>query len=231
MTLKVACPHCHTPLLLPEGCGGQLTRCPNCLENFFIPHVAIVPVARVLNGTEPGPDASQPAPQPTEADLQRAQQRLDTLTAESAGLQVELARRAHYRDQLQRRLGRLRRFQQGRTAIDHSLGRIGGFFITLTVAPALAIVLANTLAFSAFTSFVVAALTTVAAGLAYLPFAFVPSDEHLAMLIPRVEEWLAEAVTQHDLLAAGADVHREALADAQRELQRIRAAAVISRLV
>lgn len=231
MTLKVACPHCQTPLLLPDGCGGQLTRCPSCLENFLIPDVptAAVPVATVLNGTPPQAAAAPPGPEYSEADLKRAQERFDALTAENVGLQVELARRAKQLRWSERHAVWLRRFQAGRTWLDQSAGRIGGFFLTIAVAPALAIVLFSVIGLSAFGYFAVACLAMIAAGVAYVPFSYFPPDEQLAQLIPRADDRLAEARSQHDLLAAGEAVHRESLAEAESELTRIRSA-VSSRL-
>jgi len=236
MTLKVACPHCQTPLLLPDGCGGQLTRCPSCLENFLIPQVAVravpvatVPTAKVLNGAPTAAAAAPPGQQFNEADLKRAQERFDTLTAENVGLQVELARRARHRRWLQRKVTWLKRFQAGRTWLDQSAGRIGGFFITIAVAPALAIVLFSVFGLSAFGYFTVACLAMIAAGAAYLPFSYFPPDEQLAILIPPAEDDLAEASSQHELLTAGEALHRESLAEAESELQKIRSA-VSSRL-
>jgi hypothetical protein len=230
MTLKVACPHCQTPLLLPDGCGGQLTRCPSCLANFLIPEVptATIPVATVLNGA-PSQAAAPPGPEFNEADLKRAQQRFDTLTAENVGLQVELARRARQLRHREQQTAWLKRFQTGRTWLDHSAGRIGGFFITIAVAPALAIVLFSVLGLSVFGYFSIACLAMIAAGCAYVPFSYFPPDEQLAQLIPQAEDRLAETRSQYELLVAGEAVHRESLAEAEIDLARIRSA-VSSRL-
>lgn len=236
MTLKVACPHCQTPLLLPDGYGGQLTRCPSCLENFIIPQVAAatapvaaVPVASVLNGAPSEQSAAPPGHEYNEADLKRAQQRFDTLTAENVGLQVELARRARSRRWLERQVTWLKRFQADRTWLDHSAGRIGGFFITIALAPALAIVLFSVFGLSAFGYFAIACLAMIAAGAAYLPFSYFPPDEQLALMVPAAEDRLAEARSQYELLAAGEALHRESLAEAEAEFLKIRSA-VSSRL-
>jgi|GEM_PF-3058899 len=231
MTLKVACPHCQTPLLLPDGCGGQLTRCPSCLENFIIPEIAAaaVPVAALLHGANSQAEAAPPGRDFNEADLQRAQQRLDTLTAENVGLQVELARRSRNKLWLQRQVTWLKRLQAGRAWLDQSAGRIGGFFLTIAVAPAVAIVLFSVFGLSAFGYFAIACLAMIAAGAAYLPFSYFPPDEQLALLIPPAEDRLAEARSHYDLLAAGEAVHRESLAEAEAELQKIRSV-VSSRL-
>ena len=190
----------------------------------------------VIPGTAPvvaAPPTAELAPaadvQLTETDLKRAQARFDELTAENVGLQVELARRVRLRNRQATQTTWLRRFQAGRKKLDHSIGRIGGFFATLVVAASLAMVLFSVFGLSAYGYFVVVTLTLIAAGMAYIPFSFYPDDVQLAQLLPRQEERLAEAMAAHDQLAMTEAAQRQHLIAAEEEFKRIRAA-VSSRL-
>ncbi len=224
MALQTNCPHCQSTLLLPDNCGGQTTRCPSCLQMFVIPGTAPVVAA---------PPTADLAPvertELTEADLKRAQAQFDELTAENVGLQVELSRRERLRRRRTMQTTWLRRFQAGRKTLDQSIGRIGGFFVTLVVAASLAMVLFSVFGLSAFGYFVVVTLTLIAAGVAYIPFSFYPDDVQLAQLLPRQEERLVEATAAHEQLAMTETAQRQHLVAAEEEFKRIRAA-VSSRL-
>ena len=224
MALKTNCPHCQSPLLLPDDCGGQTTRCPSCLQTFVIPGLAPVvaapPTAQVATAADE---------QYSEADLQRAEERLNELTAENVGVQLELSRRLRLRNRLQTQTTWLRRFQAGRKVLDESIGRIGGFFVAIVLTAALALVLFSIIGLSAFGYFIVVVLAMIAACLVYIPFSFYPDDVQLALLLPRQEERLAEAIAAHNQLLATEAAQREHLAAADAEFKRIRTA-VSSRL-
>ena len=219
MSIHFSCPHCQALLVLPDNCGGQTTRCPSCSDSFVIPGSGATgpptPVCAVLAPVEGNA---------TEADLERSREAFERLTAENVGMQVELARRQRNSQRLTRRAVWLRRFQTGRRTLDHSIGRIGGFFVTIVLAPAVALVLVSVLPLSAFGYFVAASLTMIAAGAAYLPFSFYPDDARLALLLPRTEEELAEATRYHDALAAEEAAHRARLTDAEQQYQRVKLA-------
>ncbi len=205
--------------MLPDNCGGQTTRCPSCSDSFVIPGSGAAgsptPVGAVLAPVEGNV---------TQADLKRSQDVFERLTAENVGLQLELARRQRKQLRLTRQAAWLGRFQTGRRTLDHSIGRIGGFFVTIALAPAVALVLLSVLPLSAFAYFVVAVLAMIAAGAAYLPFSFYPDDEQLAALAPRVEQALAEATREHDALAHEEAAQRAKLAEAEQEFQRVKMA-------
>jgi hypothetical protein len=224
MALQTNCPHCQSPLLLPDNCGGQTTRCPSCLKTFVIPGAAPVVAAPPTADVAPPPEV-----QLTEADLKRAQARFDELTAENVGMQVELSRRERLRNRRAVQTKWLRRFLAGRKKLDQSIGRIGGFFVTLVLAASLAMVLFSVFGLSAFGYFVVVTFTLIAAGVAYIPFSFYPDDVQLAQLLPREEERLAEVTASHEQLAMTEAAQRQHLIAAEEEFKRIRAA-VSSRL-
>jgi Restriction endonuclease len=219
MPIHFSCPHCHSPLLIPENCGGQTTKCPSCADDFVIPGTATTasatPVCAVL---------APVAGKVSEADLQRVRDVLDRLTAENVGLQVELARRQRQRKVLGARLKWLERFQAGRRSLDHTVGRGGGFFLAVTIGPAVFLVLFSLFSLSAFGYFFVAVLGMLAAMAAYLPFSYYPDDAKLALRIPRLAEEMAEAGKRHDQLAGEEAAHREKLLAAEEEHRRVKAA-------
>lgn len=219
MSIHLSCPHCHSPLVIPENCGGQTTTCPSCADNFIIPGAATTtsatPVCAVLAPVEG---------KVSEADLKRARDVLDRLTAENVGLQVELARRNRHRRRLAARLKWLERFQAGRRSLDHTVGRGGGYFLAITLGAAAFILVFSLFSLSGFGHFFVAVLGVLAASAAYIPFSYFPEDEKLALSIPRLAERTAEAARLHDQLAGEEARHREKLSAAEREYRRIKAA-------
>ncbi len=165
----------------------------------------------------------------TEDDLKRAEERLAELTAENVGLQLELARRLRLRNKLTMQTVWLRRFQMGRRTLDHSIGRIGGFFVSIVLAAALAIVLFSIIGLSAFGYFVVVVLAMIVTCVVYIPFSFYPDDVQLALLLPRQEERLADTTASYNQMVATEAAQREHLVAAEDEFKRVRAA-VSSRL-
>lgn len=220
MTIHFSCPHCQTLLLLPDDCGGRSTKCPECGDNFVIPGTgspaSATPVCAVLAPVEG---------QVSEADLKRAGDVFQRLTAENVGRQVELARRERRARQLASRLAWLKRFQSGRQALDHSLGRIGGFCLAVTLGAVMPIVLFSLFSLSPFGYFVVAVLGMLVAGTLYLPFSYYPDDVRLGTLIPPLAEKIADANRLRDQLAAEEASHRQTLSAAEEEYQRLKRAA------
>ncbi|MEX0679687.1 MAG: restriction endonuclease [Pirellulales bacterium] len=219
MAIYLSCPHCQSLLLIPENCGGQTTKCPNCSDDFVIPGdhatTSATPICAVLAPVEG---------KVTEADLRRARDVLDRLTAENVGLEVELARRRRRRNRLAVRLAWLARFQAGRQALDHTVGRGGGFFLAVTIGAAAFVVLFSLFSLSAFGYFFVAVMGLLAAGAAYIPFSYYPDDAKLALAIQGLTEKLAEAGKLHDQLAGEEGKHRAKLAAAEEEYGRVQAA-------
>ena len=228
MSIHVICPHCQSPLLLPENCGGQTTRCPGCMQSFVIP-VGPPTASFAAPATQTATVASPMEDQPTEADLKHAQAEFEQLTAENIGLQVELARRLRARNRFAQQGRWLKRFQAGRERLDHSIGRRGGFFVMITLAPAVAIVLISLLGVSAFSYAAVAFMAMLVVGVAYIPFSFCPEDVQLALWIPQQQVQLAAADALHEQLRTAETKQRARLDVAEREYQRIKAA-VSSRL-
>jgi hypothetical protein len=215
MAVHFSCPHCQALLLLPENCGGQTTKCPGCGDSFMIPGgatTAPTPVCAVLAPVEG---------QVSESDVKRAREIFERLTAENVGLQVELARRQRSAGQLAVRLAWLKRFQAGRRALDHTIGRVGGFAVAVTLGAVLPIVLFSVFSLSAFGYFVVAVLGTMLAGLLYLPFSYYPDDVRLALLVPQLEARQSEAQRQHAQLAGEESAQRQKLASAETEYRRL----------
>ena len=66
MSIHVICPHCQSPLILPENCGGQTTRCPGCMQSFVIP-VGPPTASFAAPATQTATVASPMEDQPTEA--------------------------------------------------------------------------------------------------------------------------------------------------------------------
>jgi hypothetical protein len=233
MSLQIICPHCSSTLVVPENCGGQATRCPNCLQNFVIPvslpTASFAPPSTQTVTVPPPIEQQQSEDQPTEADLREAQERFEHLTGENIGLQAELARRLRARRRVARNARWLDRFRGGRQGLDHSIGRRGGFFVLLALAPAVAIVVFSALELSAFGLLAVALIAMLLVGVAYVPFSFYPHDKSLALLIPQEQERLREAEKLYEQLAAAEAEQRARLEVAEREYQRIKAA-VSSRL-
>jgi HJR/Mrr/RecB family endonuclease len=219
MATHFSCPHCGATLLVPEESGGRTTRCPQCSQSFVIPGspgpVPATPVCAVPASAEA---------EFNEADRRRTQEAFERLSAESVGLQVELARRQGVRRRLAMRLVWLERFRSGRQKLDETIGRAGGFFVTLALAAAVAMVLASLFSPSAFGFFAAAVLGACAAGAIYLPFSFVPDDAKLALLIPRTQARLAEAERLHETLASDQARQREQLLLAEEAYRRVQAA-------
>ncbi len=219
MATHLSCPHCRAVLLLPEGCEGQTTRCPECGDNFVIPgsrQEAVVAPVRVESAKAENPVS--------EAERQRTKEAFERLTAETVGLEVELARREKARRRTALKLAWAERFQRGRAKLDETVGRAGGFFVCQALGAAAAMLLVSIFSPSAFTYFAAAVLGLAAAGTAYLPFSFVPDDAQLGRLIPRLRESAAEAACQHDVLAAETAGQRQKLAKAEAEYNRVKSA-------
>ncbi len=161
----------------------------------------------------------------TEADIERAKAHRAALAAENVALQVDLARQKRRRQLLAARLSSLELFQSTREILDHTFGRNGGFFIAVTLGPAVLVLLSSVFSPSALGYVLVILAGIILAAVAYLPFSFFPEDEKLALAIPRVTEKLKEAAVLHERLAVEEATQRERLTAAAREYERLTAAA------
>ncbi len=228
MATHVSCPHCHTTLRIPEGCEGQTTKCPSCLADFVIPQASVAssqaPVCAVAVPQGSVPQAVPLAAKVTEADVERVQLEVQQLAAEDIGLSVRLAdvERQHRRQSS--RLRMLQWFQSGRQALDHSVGRVGGFFLAVTLGSALLVLVASIFSPSAAGYLIVVALGVVLSGVAYVPFSFYPEDEKLApMIVELAAKVCATSILRQEAAAEEAEARRKMLA-AEVEQRRLIAA-------
>jgi Restriction endonuclease len=219
MSIHLSCPHCQSVLLVPEDCGGQRTKCPSCGDDFVIPGTAAVQVATPISAVLPPVEG-----QAGEADLARAREVFERRTSENVGLQLELARRKRTAGRLASRHEWLKRFQSARQSLDHTVGRGGGFLLTITLGAAVSMVFFSLFSLSAFGYFVAAVLGILVAAVAYMPFSYFPDDAKLAHSVPRLAEKRAEADKLHDQLAADEAAHRDKLASADQEYRRVKSA-------
>ncbi len=196
MSLPLTCPHCQTWLLVPDNCSGQSTRCPGCLKNFVIP-VAAKPVSSVGHITS----STASGKQRLKENLRHIQAEKERYTTEIASLRLDLARQAKYRHKLDRQRWWLQHFQVVRATLDYSLGRVGGFFVSLTLAGGVALIVCSLAAPPLIGYLISALLAMLVTGLAYTPFAFYPPDDHLAELVLRFTQWQAEAEIAYRQLA------------------------------
>ena len=234
MSHHVACPHCQSLLLVPDNCEGRATKCPQCGGSFLIPEM----VAAVPAGTPTASATSRPAttastianartdpPAVSEAEVNRAQQIYEQLTAENVALQLELSNRQRHVRRLGTEVTWLGRFQAGRKMLDQSMGRIGGFFMSITLATALLVMLiASVFSLGPFGYFTWICLGLIAATVAYIPFSFYPDDARLALLIPERQGKLDEARQKAEALSVNEAAHRQRLTAAEQQYQTLRRA-------
>jgi restriction system protein len=219
MAIHFSCPHCQSPLLVPEDSGGRTTKCPGCGDDFVIPGPATTgmatPVCAVLAPVEG---------KVSREDFDRARRAVERLTAENVALEIELARRAQRRRVLAGRARWLARFQAGRRALDDTVTRLGGLALCVTLGGAVLLILASLFSLPAFACFVAAVLGMAMAAGAYLPFSYVPDDARLTQWIPGLGERAVDAGKFYDQLAAEMAARRERLAGAEAEFERVKAA-------
>jgi hypothetical protein len=219
MPVHSSCPRCQALLLLPEGCEGLPARCPNCLAEFTIA------------GTASGPSAAMVCAVMTplagrigQHDLEQARLKLAELTAANVGSRLELERHKRRKRRQTRRLSVLEFFQSSREVLDHSFGRIGGFFIAIVAVPALLVLLASVVSPSAIGYLTVIALGIASAACVYALVAFYPDDDALRRSIPDLLERLRETTVGHDQLAADEAAQRERIVAAEDDFRRIKEA-------
>lgn len=222
MSVRLFCPHCGFPLNLNDDCSGQSTTCTSCGGTF------VAPAPRVAAS----PASSGATPQAgsvTLADVEAAQARVTDLMAENVGLAVELSRRKRERQKLAAMLGTLRRMDEGREMLDHTLGRVGGFFVAITVGGAVLVILCSPFSPGALGYFLAVLIGSGLTGLAYLIAAFYPDDAKLAEAIGPLTVRFHEAASRYDQQAAIESAQRQKLLAAESELHRL-TAAIDSRL-
>lgn len=165
----------------------------------------------------------------TLADVEAAQARVAELTAENMGLAVELSSRKRERQKLAAMLGTLRRMAEGREMLDHTLGRVGGFFVAITVGGAVFVIVASLFSPGALGIFLAVLIGSGLTGLAYLIAAFYPDDAKLFAAIGPLTVRFHEAAGCYDQQATIEAAQRQKLLTAESELHRL-TAAIDSRL-
>jgi hypothetical protein len=218
MAIHFACPSCQSTLQLPDGCGGQSAKCPICLADFVIPgspeSTSSAPVCAVL---------APAVERVTETDVQRAQLAAKQLAAEDLAQHIALVKIGRRLRRQMARLSTLQSFQAGREVLDHTVGRVGGFFLAITCGGAGLVVLASLFSASGFGYFVATSIGIIGAGLAYLPYSFLPTDETLAPIVARLANNVNGAKLVHEQLAAEGARLREKLLAAEAEYNRLNA--------
>lgn len=222
MSVRLFCPHCGFPLHLRDDCAGQTTTCTSCGGVFVAP---VPRPAAAATATQTAPQAGSV----TLADVEAAQARVDELTAENVGLSVELSRRKRQRQKLAAMLGTLRHMDEAREMLDHTLGRVGGFFVAITVGGAVLVILCSPFSPGALGYFLAMLVGSGLTGLAYLVAAFYPDDAQLAEAIGPLTIRFHEAARNYDQQAALESAQRQQLLAAETELHRL-TAAIDSRL-
>ena len=147
----------------------------------------------------------------TEGDVDHARSEAAALAAEHVSLCAHLAQVGRRRHSQESVLASLRTLQSSRETLDHSLGRIGGFCIAVTLGGAGLTLLASPFASSALTYMTVIFIGMLAGGTAYMPFSFVPSDEKLSPLVEQWTQTVRETNALYGPIAAQEAISREAL--------------------
>jgi len=219
MAIVISCPHCQRTLHLPEGCDGLAAKCPSCGSDFIVPGnkpatvtAAVCPVLAPVVGAV------------TISDVERARMASERTALADLELHIRLTEARRRRQRQATRLSTLQLFRSGRTALDHTVGRVGGFFLALTIGASLLVLLVSLFSPSAFGYFATITIGLILSGLAYVPFSFFPEDNALGPMIAQQSAKLASAsVVYEQLTAEAADMH-EKLTAAQDEYQRLKTA-------
>ncbi len=198
MTIEVACPRCGHRLSYDEGRETE-ARCPHCL-------------AYVVPGA-PGRTAADA--RLTLAEVEAAGHLVRRLTEENVGLQVGLAEHQSRRRRVAARLSTLQFVLRSRQMLDETLGRVGGFFIGITLGGVVPLLLMRIFSPTVFAYFVAAVVGAMLAGLAFTLLAFVPRDAVLAAALPRVAERWEQASREYEQAAGAEAIQREQLSAAE----------------
>lgn len=187
MAIHVSCPLCRATLRLPDGCDGERAKCPSCQGEFVVPHpspeASQEPIRAVAVAAEDIPKAVPLPAAVTDADVTQAGREVEQLAADDVSLIAQLADLERQRRAQANRLSLLRLFQSGRQALDHSVGRVGGVFLAITLVPAMLVVMTSVFSPSVLGYLIVAACGVALAGVVYFPFSVYPDDQRLATLI------------------------------------------------
>ncbi len=217
MAIYVSCPDCRRTLAVPEGGGGQRAKCPECLKDFVIP--GAVPVAPAVSICAVAvPDVRTV----TEGDVDHARSEAAALAAEHVSLCAHLAQVGRRRRRQESVLASLRTLQSSRETLDHSLGRVGGFCIAVTLGGAGLTLLASPFASSALTYMTVIFIGMLAGGTAYMPFSFLPGDEKLSPLVEQWTQTVRETNALYDPIAAQEATLSAKLSAAEAEYVRLK---------
>jgi hypothetical protein len=187
MAIQLPCPRCRQALFIEADSAGQIVKCPGCLVEFAIPGADGPPVAAMVATPV---TASETV---TVGDVQRAELNAQQAAARHLPAHIELVESNRRRQRLAARLATLNLFRSGRRWLDHSVTRIGGFCIGITLGGSFFVLLSNLFSPSAIGYFLAALVGIVVSALAYMPFSFLPQDEALEQMIGPLGARLQEA--------------------------------------
>ena len=230
MTTELSCPQCLARLRVPEGTVGQPTKCPRCGHDFVIPgdqeHQPALVCAVLADDASPGGNTSTSAVEQnvTAAELALAKAFWEARSAENVELLAERKRCHRWRRFCTAQYQSASIMQNGRRSLDYTVGRRGGFFLALTMFPAVLVLLASIISPSALGYLLVMLFGIVLAGTAYLLFIHFPDDVRLTTAIPRLATRLAEANQALALANAREAEQRLQLAAAEAEYKRLQTA-------
>lgn len=218
MPIQIACPRCRQMLLIAEDSGGHSAKCPGCLTEFVIPGGSRPPVAQAVMMAEPA------AGTVTVTDVERARLLAERSAAEHLPAHIQLVEANRRWQRLSRKLSTLKLFQSGRQTLDHSVGRIGGFCLAVTIGGAVLVLLTNLFSASALGYLIAALVGILIAGAVYMPFSFLPDDPTLAAAMVRMGSKLEAASLARDQCVAAEAGLQAKLSAAQAEYGRLKAA-------
>lgn len=198
--------------MLDDTSVGRSVFCTHCGGPFLVP--APRPPRTIVTSAAAAERVVSPA---TEA----AQTQVAQLTAENIGLQVELGHRRRRQQRLAMALSGVQRILAAREQLDHTLGRIGGFFIAVALCAALVVVVVSWFAVGALSVWLAAVAAAGLAGAAYLALVFYPEDSTLHSAIGRLSAKYQDAAARFDEQAALEAEQRQRLRAAEAELRRL----------
>lgn len=162
-----------------------------------------------------------PATKIENLQLDHARREFELRAIELAALRKDLTMLVRRRGRLITRLTWLERFVAGRGKLDHSVGRIGGFFIAITQGGALLVLIAS-ITSPGMSGIALAALVGILlAAIAYLPFSVLPDDARLAEWVVAAQKAVDDAAAPIERLQAEEQVLSKRAADADTEFRRL----------
>jgi hypothetical protein len=160
----------------------------------------------------------------TATDVERAALAAKQLAAEDLAKHIALLEMKRRLRRQSARLSTLQSFQSGRQVLDHTVGRVGGFFLAITCGGAALVLLSSFFSPSAFGYLAMASIGILFAGVAYLPYSFLPADETLAPIVVDLATQFKGADLLYEHSAAEGARLRETLLAAEEEYRRLKTA-------